>query len=102
VKDSKETDLLDFLKKDEKFRGMMEMYSIFRTLIAHERMTDINDKNGRITKMSIELSESLEKLNYIDDAMGFLVRNLNNGIGLGKPKENNEIKMPFTEDDSKS
>ena len=38
--------------KDERFKGMLEMYAIFRDLIAHERMTDIHDKYSKVAKMS--------------------------------------------------
>ena len=34
VRTDKETELLDLVAKDERFRGMMELYGMFRNLIA--------------------------------------------------------------------
>lgn len=44
--------MIELLHKDARFRGMMEVYSLFRDLVAHERMSDLHDKYGKISRMS--------------------------------------------------
>ena len=39
MRTDKETELLDLVSKDERFRGMMELYGLFRNLIAQERIS---------------------------------------------------------------
>ena len=45
----KEADLVDLIAKDERFRGMMELYALFRDLIAQERIS--RDKGVRSVQM---------------------------------------------------
>ena len=52
VKDLKDKELFEIIAKDERFRGMMEFYAIFREIIAHERMSDVNDKSSKMSKMA--------------------------------------------------
>ena len=68
MKDLKDKELYDLLHKDERFRGMMEFYHVFRPVIAHERMSDIHDKAGRIQKMFNLIQDMVKQLTYADEA----------------------------------
>ena len=50
IRVDKETELVDMLQRDERFRGMMEVYSMFRELIAQERVS--KDKTIRMGPLS--------------------------------------------------
>ncbi len=75
------------MAKDERFRGMMEFYAIFREIIAHERMSDVNDKSGKMSKMAGQIDEMFKQVNYIDEAMRILSNNVIN--------EKSFVKQPF-------
>ncbi|CDW76704.1 UNKNOWN [Stylonychia lemnae] len=74
VKDLKDKDLIELLnsKEQQRFKGMMEFYSIFRDIIAHERMSDLHDKYGKMAKMATQLDEMCKQVNYVDEAMRFI------------------------------
>lgn len=49
MRTDKDSELIDLLNKDERFRGMMEMYALFRDLIAQTRIS--KDKTVRSGQM---------------------------------------------------
>ena len=55
-------------KEADRFKGMMEVYGL---------MADLSEKSSRVYKMAYKLDEVQEKLSYIEEAMGFLVKGLN-------------------------
>eukprot|EP00347_Sterkiella_histriomuscorum_P002228 403368978 len=88
VKDLKDKDLLELLNsKDERFKGMMEFYAIFRDIIAHERMSDLHDKYSKMNKMASQLEEMCKNVNYVDEALKFL--------STHSYKDNSFVKTPF-------
>lgn len=74
VRTDKDAELLDLLAKDERFRGMMELYALFRDLIAQERIS--RDKTVRSSHMNNQLNQLQCKLAYVENAMGILVKHL--------------------------
>ena len=54
----------------------MEIYALFRDVISHGLMADLSEKSSRVYKMAYKLDEVQEKLSYIEEAMGFLVKGL--------------------------
>ena len=56
---------------------MMEVYALYRDVISHGLMADLSEKSSRIYKMAWKLEEVQEKLSYIEDAIGFLVKGIN-------------------------
>jgi hypothetical protein len=64
IRTDKESELADLLVKDERFRGMMEVYAIFRELIAQERVA--RDRTVRMGTVSDQLVAMQNKLNYVD------------------------------------
>ena len=77
IKTDKEEELCALIEKDERFKGMMEVYGLFRDVISHGMMADISEKSSRVYKMATKLDEVQEKMSYIEEAMGFLVKGLN-------------------------
>ena len=49
MRTDKDAELVDLLNKDERFRGMMEVYALFRDLIAQLRIS--KDKTIRSVQM---------------------------------------------------
>ena len=76
IKTDKEADLCNLIQKDDRFKGMMEIYALFRDVISHGLMADLSEKSSRVYKMAYKLDEVQEKLSYIEEAMGFLVKGL--------------------------
>lgn len=74
VRTDKDAELLDLLAKDERFRGMMETYALFRDLIAQERLS--RDKTVRSEQMHGQLNQLHCKLAYVESAMQILVKHL--------------------------
>ena len=62
------------MNKDERFRGMVETYAMFRELIAHQRL--LSDKTSRIQGITEVISDLKSKLTYIDDSLSVLVRHM--------------------------
>ena len=50
VRTDKPDELLELYHKDDRFRGMMELYGMFRELIAQERVT--RDKSARMSQLN--------------------------------------------------
>ena len=50
---------------------------MFRDVISHGLMADLSEKSSRVYKMAWKLDEVQEKLKYIEDALGFLVKGIN-------------------------
>jgi hypothetical protein len=53
---------------------MMEVYSIFREVVAQERVA--RDQTIRMGTVSEQLTAMQNKLNYVDSALGVLVKHL--------------------------
>ena len=68
IKTDKEEDLLQLIAKDDRFKGMMEVYALFRDVISHGLMADLSEKSSRVYKMAFKLDEVQEKLTYIEEA----------------------------------
>ena len=70
-KDLSEKQLLKLYNTDQRFKGMIELYSIFRELIALEKLTE--DKESRFTSiyqtmdsMTMQLTEAFETQKFIE------------------------------------
>ena len=88
VRTDKETELLDLVAKDDRFRGMMELYGLFRNLIAQEHIS--KDGSVRSTEMQTQLTQLQSKLSYVENAMGILVKHLQKAELITPP----ESKIP--------
>ena len=62
---------------------MMEVYALYRDVISHGLMADLSEKSSRVYKMAWKLDEVQEKLSYIEDALGFLVKGITKISGEG-------------------
>mgnify|MGYP001092136919 CR=1 FL=1 len=71
------------IQKDDRFKGMMEVYALYRDVISHGLMADLSEKSSRVYKMAWKLDEVQEKLSYIEDALGFLVKGITKINGEG-------------------
>ena len=49
--------MLALIGKDERFRGMMEVYALYRDVISHGLMADLNEKSSRVYKMAWKMDE---------------------------------------------
>ena len=85
IRTDKPDELLELYHKDERFRGMMELYGMFRELIAQERVT--RDKTARMGQLSQKMTQLTSKMSYVEEALGVLVRHLAkaDAIGPGPP-----------------
>jgi len=74
VRTDKESELIELLSKDERFRGMMELYGLFRELIAYERIS--SDKSARMATLGEQLTDLQNKMVYVDEALSILVKHM--------------------------
>ena len=67
-KEYSDKDMQNLLVKDERFRGIMEFYHIFRGLIALTRAGDPADKAHRFSKMHRLIAGMTQELQEVKDA----------------------------------
>lgn len=76
IKTEKTEDLCNLITKDERFKGMMEVYALYRDVISHGLMADISEKSARVYKMAWNLDDVSTKIVYIEEALEFLLRGI--------------------------
>ncbi len=70
-KDISQKELLKMYHTDDRFQGMLELYSLFRDVISLERLSE--DKEQRLVNLSqtletieVQLSQALDTQKFID------------------------------------
>ena len=63
------------LQTDARFRGMLEVYGLFRGLVAHDHLA--TEKEAIFAGISESISDLTSKLGHVDTGLTVLVRHMN-------------------------